>query len=183
MDSKDLALQFDKLVTNCCEQIAEFFSIDKRDLLTFVNMDMSKIQMSCAFVHPNAKQCTGKPMGNGWCARHQEIAQHMNINKSKIRDHQEQEAKKLNIKKPKQTKLTEQILMWLQAAVPKTPTELQKHGVSEDRELYIHKPMNFLFVQVDAEMFEVVGKWTGTEVVPLSPEEITICEERGWFYE
>lgn len=72
----------------------------------------------------------------------------------------------------RKTKTEERMEEWMNTAVSKNETPLKKHDLG-----FLHEPTRLLF----NDEFMVIGKLDGDNcIVPLSKDDIEVCEENCW---
>ena len=164
---------FQKFVNNFLYDIAENFNIDYEELIKFSNeIDLSGNKLdkqTCmhTFIRGinKGKLCPSKAITNGFCSKH--------INNSSIVIGNILE--KQPVKRTKtMTKTQQDIINWLNTAVPQEETILKRCSkglFNEDTE--------FIF----DEEFIAIGKLNNNKIVKLNDFDVEICEKRGWKYD
>ena len=114
-------------------------------------------------------QCTAKPTFNGYCSKHQGTYLKLNSGVAKLKTN-----KTL-------TKTQQDIINWLNTAVPKDVTKLKKRSKG-----LFNEETEFIFDEIENDNGEinyiVQGKYINKKITPLSISDVEKCEKMGWKY-
>lgn len=112
--------------------------------------------------------CGKKSLDNGYCKAHQKHIVKIMATVSKTME------KKI-VEKPAQLpKTKQQILEWLNTAVPQEITKLYRHELG-----LIHKETDIIF-ECEGEIFTAIGKADNGKLIDLDTFELDYCEKMGW---
>jgi len=158
---KSLNSHFDPLL----KQISDYYEISFEELKA-VTEELISIPTVCTHRFKSGKNkgkhCDVRPLQNGYCKTHQKYA--INIGGS---------VGNTNSTSKTPSKTRQQVIDWLNTAVPQEETILKKcqHGL-------IHEESEIIF----SPNFVVMGRLNKNKIDKLSHFEVEMCEKRGWEY-
>jgi len=150
------------------KEFAEYYDIDESDIKATLH-DYTTTPQVCShrFIRGKNKgsHCPKKPLENGYCSTHQKTI----LKLQAVTGLNGTVERKVVISKTRQ-----QIIDWLNTAVPQEETVLTKteHGL-------LHKDTEIIF----SPNFVAIGKLNLDKVIGLTDFEVEMCEQRGWKYE
>lgn len=164
------------LLGNFLDEIADKYDIDSDELQKYVktlNFDTNTVQTKMTCMHKmisgknKGKYCTSKAMENGYCGRHQNSAS-TTVGRIATKN------KKAGAQPKKMTKTQQDIIDWLNTAVPQQETVLSRteHGLW-------HEDTDIIF----DENFIAIGHLNNGKVVLLLHSDVEKCERMGWKYD
>ncbi len=149
------------------KQLAEYYELDFGDLKE-VTTEILTVSTVCQYKfvrgQNKGKNCPKRPSnGNGYCSTHQNSAVKLQTVTGEVKP---PKAKPIS-------KTRQQIIDWLNTAVPQEETILKRHELG-----LIHEETEIIF----SPNFVVVGRLNKDRLDKLSDFEIEMCEKRGWAY-
>ena len=169
--------RLDTVFRDFLQRIAEHYNLDYDELCKFSDsLDLNvnqKRSITCMHVMTRGinkgKSCPSKALDNGYCGKHQGSATNAMEKVMK-----KTTGKTTTTKAKGMTKTQQQIIDWLNTAVPQKETVLKKRSKG-----LFHEDTEIIF----DDDFVAIGKMSNGEIVKLAHYDVEICERQGWQYD
>ncbi len=159
----------DEQLTVLLFRISSKYNISLQELKTMAGIiDTNTQSAGCLHKFISGKNrgsyCPTKAVANGYCPKHQSTFVKMNTGVGKLKTN------------TTITKTQQQIIDWLNTAVPKNITVLKKcsKGLFNEETEFIFEPVGDDYI--------VQGKYINKKKHPLSYADVEKCEKMGWLY-
>ena len=158
-----------KELTPLFQKISEYYEIEYfkvESILDYIYTPDKKCRHRFISGKRKGEYCGDKTTSNGYCKKHQKDILKFSVNIINTKLFTEQRPKTVS-------KTRQQIIEWLNTAVPQDETILKKRSKG-----LIHEESSLVF---DSD-FCVIGKLGEEGIIKISHFEIELCEKRGWSY-